>query len=227
MNWWEKLYDENLATILLDPAAGDELRKTVLFLSNVLELDHSIVFDQCCGDQAELYIQSAKKRETGASFEVGDAFQYITPTLCDAAFNWWTSFGYHSNDEVNSLMLKRALDSLKNGGKYALDYMNIPNLYQNFKKDVVIEQPLDGGVLTLLRESELDLLNDALLKTWTYTLPDGEKVVYESHTRLYTAIQLKEFFSRVGFINIKFFGDIDESPLTIESPRCIIIGEKP
>ncbi len=245
--WWKKFYDQHLAHMLLHPAAGDDSSKTCDFLINALQLkEGDRIFDQCCGtgrlalelaqrgfdltgiDLAEGYIEEAKKAQViRTHFEVADAFLYKTAKPCDAVINWWTSFGYSREDEQNCQMLTRAFESLKPGGYLAMDYMNVPNLYRHFRALVTTEREGDSGKTTLHRHSEIDLFNGQLLKKWHYILPNGESVEHETSTQLYTPPQLVEFFKRYGFTEIRLIGDIDGSDLTLESPRCIIIGRKP
>lgn len=248
--WWTKFYDQHLATLLLVPASGKEVLQTCDFLEKVLKLNpEDRIFDQCCGtgrlsielglrdfsitgiDQADIYIQQAKRDATthkiDAHYATADAFIYETDKLCDAAFNWWTSFGYSDDDQQNVKMLQRAYTSLRPGGLFALDYMNVPNLYRNFQPSMITRRKTDDGELVLLRESRIDSQLDILHKKWTYHLPSGEKVEHDSSTRLYTPRQLRQLFMESGFHDMHFYGDTDYSPLSLQSPRCIITGNKP
>ena len=45
-------------------------------------------------------------------FHCADAFHFIPDEPCDAAFNWYSSFGYAGSDEQNRQMLQCAFDSL-------------------------------------------------------------------------------------------------------------------
>ncbi len=250
-DWWTTFYDQNLADILLDPASGEEVQMTCNFLTEVLSLSPGdTIFDQCCGngrlalelglrdfsvigiDQADIYIQQATTEATNLKsdcvFETADAFQYTTPTPCHAAMNWWTSFGYADEDFQNLKMLKTAYDSLITGGKFALDYMNTPNLYRTFQPSMITRRQLPSGELILLRESSIDSIKDVLHKKWTYYLPNDNGVVsHDSSTRLYTPAQLAQLFSQAGFTDIEFYGDVDQRPLSLHSPRCIVVATKP
>lgn len=248
--WWKKFYDQHLATILLDPACGEEVILTCDFLEKVLKLTPSDrVFDQCCGtgrlsielgrrgfnitgiDQADTYIQQARHdaatHRIDAHYETADAFVYETDAPCDAVFNWWTSFGYSDDDQQNLKMLQRAYDSLRPGGLFALDYMNVPSIYRNFQPSMITRRETDDGELVLLRESRIDSELDILHKKWTYHLPNGDKVEHDSSTRLYTPGQLGQLFVKSGFQDINFYGNTDYSGLSLHSPRCIITGQKP
>ncbi len=245
--WWKDFYDEHLAHVLLHPATGEDSKRTCDFLIEALNLapsDH--VFDQCCGtgriaielakrghsvtgiDLADIYIREAQSADQpNTFFTVEDAFLYQTPSPCDAAINWWTSFGYSDQDSQNIEMMLRAYSSLKPGGMFAMDYMNVPNLYRTFQPIVTTERENKDGITILERQSKIDFPSGQLLKTWSYTLPDNKQIQHETSTRLYSPEQLYSFFKTVGFTEINLFGDIDHSDLTLESPRCIIVGKKP
>lgn len=247
--WWKPLYDDLLASALLEESNGEELEQTVDFLISALQLrPGSTLFDQCCGtgrmalafakrgyrvtgvDLTEAYIERARVKADHAKlsidFHTGDAFVFSASPLCDGAVNWWTSFGY-ADDARNLTMLQRAFESLKPGSRFALDFINAPGLYRAFQPSVITRASHRDGSFILLRESELDLAGGVIRKLWTYVLENGKRVIHRSSVRLYDPHTLGEILGKAGFSNIHFFGDHRGGKLTIESPRCIAIGEKP
>jgi ubiquinone/menaquinone biosynthesis C-methylase UbiE len=243
--WWETFYDDNLADMLLEQTSPVEIERAADFLIQALGLaGGERVLDQCCGsgrltwemaqrgfemhgmDLIPGYIDRAKQRGPEGShapeFEVADAFEFRADPPCDAVFNWWTSFGYSEANETNTLMLRRAWESLRPGGRYALDFMNVPGLYRHFLPHVVTR----NGEVTLVRESTLDLPANVIRKQWTYFLPGGRRVVHHSAVRLYDPAALRRLFEAAGFSEVTFFGDVDASPLTLNSPRCIVLAHK-
>lgn len=244
--WWQTFYDENLADMLLEQTSAAEISRAADFLIQALALrSGESVLDQCCGsgrltwemarrgysmrgmDLIPGYIQRAQQREPASAnvpcFEVADAFVFKADPPCDAVFNWWTSFGYAEDDAINTLMLRRAWESLRPGGRYALDFMNVPGLYRHFLPHVVTR----CGEVTLIRESTLDLSASVIRKQWTYFLPEGRRVVHHSAVRLYDPAALRRMFEAAGFADVTYFGDVDASPLTLNSPRCIITAHRP
>lgn len=250
-SWWADLYDDLLADILLENTSSSEIEATLDFLKSALCLSKGdLLFDQCCGtgrlsvplaekgfqvigiDLIDSYVESAQKRasELGvqASFIAADAFQYESEVPCAGAFNWWTSFGYEASDEKNLLMLGRAFRSISPGGYYALDFMNVPGVIYHFKPEVVTRgmSKADGEIL-LVRESHCDIENGIMHKKWDYFLESGRRVQHHSTVRLYDPPTLKRLFETAGFRNIRIFGDLDESKITLNSPRCIILAQRP
>lgn len=243
--WWHTFYDDHLAAMLLDNTSEAEIQRTADFLENILEVcSHSRILDQCCGtgrlswalakrghallgvDLIPRYIERAKAGGVATpvpEFIAADALTYVAAAPCDAAFNWWTSFGYVAEDTENLRMLQRVCESLKPGGVFALDTMNVPGLYRHFRPQVVTRH--DG--VTLVRESSLDLAAGVIRKQWTYFLPDGKRVEHETAVRLYDPAMLRKLFTQAGFSDVRFLGDVDASPLTLDSPRCLVIARKP
>ena len=239
--WWPELYDDFLAEMLLDDTS--DIEPTLRFLVERLRLAPGArVFDQCSGtgrlaiplakwgadvigvEQAARYVERARSRAAGlsAKFEIGDAFEYVPAQPCAAAINWWTSFGYLADDEANVRMLRRALEALAPGGRFALDYPNVPNLCAVFRPHEITRK----GNITMLRESTLDLPRGLLLKKWTF-VTDTQRVERTSLLRLYAPDRLAQLLAAVGFVDIELFGGVDAAPLALDRPRCIAVGVRP
>jgi SAM-dependent methyltransferase len=249
-NWWSELYDDQLADVLLDSTDPEDDSATVRFLVELLGLERgSRVFDQCSGtgrlsiplarwgaqvvgvEQAARYVERARGRAREASvdatFIAGDAFEVVPDPPCDAAINWWTSFGYLPDDAGNARMLRRAFEALVPGGRFALDYPNVPNLYAAWRPQQVDRRTVRGEEIVLLRESELDLANGVLHKRWTFVPPSGRRSERRTTIRLYTPDRLAALVASVGFVDIRLLGGTDGHAITLDSPRCILMARRP
>ncbi|WP_163832804.1 class I SAM-dependent methyltransferase [Spartinivicinus ruber] len=248
--WWYQLYDKNLADILLENTDSLNAKKIINFLQQELGL-HSgqKVLDQCCGtgrlalqlakqhevvgvDIVPEYIELAAKKANKHKLEIqlycDDAFNFALPKTADVAINWWTSFGYTADDNLNLQMINRAYESLKVEGHFALDFMNVPKLYRDFQADVMtkIKRNNNCEELVLVRHSEIDFEHDILKKDWYYFIEEGERVHYQSEVKLYSPAQLMSLFEVAGFSRVRLFGDVDGQPLSLDSPRCIVVGQR-
>jgi SAM-dependent methyltransferase len=242
MNWWEPLYDDLLAELLLERADVDP---TLDFLWSALDLTRGArVLDQCCGigsvaiplaargarvvgvDQSARYVERARSDASRAGVEVelaaADARTYLPPARVDAAFNWWTSFGY-ADDESNARMLERAWAALVPGGAFALDFMNVAGVLRGFQRSVVDRK---HGIV-LVRETEVALDAGVMKKRWTYFLEDGRRVEKESAVRLYMPHDLAAMLRAAGFADVVLYGDVNREPLRLDSPRCIAVARRP
>jgi SAM-dependent methyltransferase len=248
-DWWTTLYDDVLAELVLVRRDPEELRATVAFLGDVLGLrPGAVVFDQCCGigslsmplaeagahvlgvDQCAAYVERAR-REAGArglpcTFHTADAFEFVPAQPCDAALNWATSFGYAADDRRNRDMLRRACAALRAGGRFVLDYHNIPFVLRHFREHMVRRHATPAGEILLLRESVLRLDRGTLEQDWTFVLPDGRRRVGHGAVRLYLPHALADMLREAGFTDVEFRGGVRGEPLGPDSPRCICLARK-
>ncbi len=248
LDWWATFYDEHFADFFMAVADGDELEATVDFLRKRLGIQKAQrVFDQCCGngrlslplaeagahlvgvDLNSDYIQKATARAQfknfACDFYAADAYEFVSPAVCDAAFNWYTSFGFAASDDQNFQMLQNAFASLKPGGSYALDYFNAEHVLKFFKKLMRREYVTSAGHVELVRESRIH--SSRMEQCWTYVWPDGRQVSKTSSFALYTPGDIAGMFTKSGFITIEQYGDVWGAGLSANLHRCICIGRKP
>lgn len=250
--WCQNFFSDVFANAHLVRHDAAALAATVRFLQNVLHLETGMrVFDQCCGvgdvslalaargmvvtgvDLMPSYIERAIARaaDLGANcdFYAGDAGVFVPDQPCDAAINWWTSFGYSVSDDENIQMLHRAFDALKPGGYFALDYMNAPARLAAFNGRDVVEDVYilpDGSISRW--ESRLLAGGTLLQKTWHYTDAAGKTEVFEGQgAKLYTVEDLQNLLTQAGFENTQFYGSDTGDAYTLQSPRCIAVAQKP
>lgn len=241
--WWTELYDRLLADVLLE---REQAPNAVLdFLERALGVAPGArLFDQCCGigslavplaargyevvgcDLGDGYVERGRAAAAAAGVRVelhhADAFAFVPEAPCAGAFNWWTGFGYARDDARNLEMLRRAAEALVPGGRLVLDTMNVPGVLRDFRPTV---HTVRGGV-QLTRESALDVDAGLLHKRWIYTRDDGHRVERRSTMRLHTPWELRALLHAAGFTHVRMVGDVDEQPLTIDSPRCIAIATR-
>lgn len=247
MTWSAAFFDDDFAEQHLARPNARMTEEALAFLIAKLGLrPGQTVFDQCCGigsmsiplaahgyrvigiDLIPSYIARAQKAAEGdCLFAAADAYAYVTPEPCDAAINWWTSFGYSPDDMQNLKMLQRVAESLKPGGMFALDYMNAPRRLQSFaaKDEEFSAVRMPSGVSVW--ESRLDRAQRMVVRTWHFFGKDGRSV--EKHgggAKLYDAADLERLFQAAGFTDIAFYGSTRGEPLSTHSPRCIVVARK-
>lgn len=247
-DWWTALYDDLLADLLLDGDAteADQTADALVGLLHLAPGDR--VFDQGCGtgrvalpllqrglrvfgiDGVPAYIERARRAagdHPGATFAVGDIHHDGPPEPCDGAFSWWTCLGYHPTDAENRRPLARALAALRPGGRYALDTMNVASVLRRFRpvETHTLERP--EGTVSLTRTSRFDLAAGVLHKEWAWTLPDGRILRRPSAVRAYLPHEWIRLMTEIGFQVEAAWGDLDRSPLTEDSPRCILVARRP
>ncbi len=249
--WWTSFFDDDYASYGLASTPPELLEQTVRFLLSTLELQPgALTLDQCSGigrlgmpmaergvriigvEQAATYVAASQsevdRRQLPCRFIQGDAFEFVSPEPCDAAFNWFTSFGYSPDDAINIRMLQRVFESLKPGGRFVLDYMNLPRVFADFKESQ-IDRPAATALhgLIVMMENKPDFSKGMMHSTWTFLHPDGRRVERPIRTRLLMPTDFVRMFGAVGFEDVRLHGWIDGEPLTRLSRRCIVFGRKP
>ncbi len=244
-DWWTEFHNLETATLFLQrPTEVQD--KLTSFLKRHLQLTkNQVIFDQCCGigtvtqpleegedikiigvDICKEYIEYVNEKKefrvSSSEYYCEDAFEFVPQETCDAAINWYSSFGYANTDEHNIQMFQRVADSLKSGGYFALDFLNVAGVLNDFKACMMRKN--EKAETMIVRDCWLDLENGRLEQDWHYFGKINQ--VKHSSVKLYLPHQLKEMLAQCGFENFQFFGDLDDSPLTITSPRCIIVAQK-
>lgn len=239
MTWWRDLYDERVAALLLDAVDDAESEATADFLVERLGLRAGDrVFDQCAGtgrlsaplaargfavvavEQSDAYVARIHERAPAVEAHAGDAFEFVARPPCAAAFNWWTSFGYLADDAGNLRMLRRAFESLRPDGRFALDFLNLPQILRAFRAHEVAHR----AGLTLTRHTGLDLARGLMHKRWQIE-PGG--IVRDTTVRAYQPHELVRLAEQAGFADVALVGSIRGEPLELDSPRCILLARCP
>lgn len=249
-NWWNSFYEDVPFHLYLERHDAAELELTLRFLTERLHVQPGArLFDQCCGmgslslpfaergyevvgvDLCESFIARAQSSTINgagnAEFFVGDAFAFLPVSACDAAFNWYTSFGYSAEDDENLKMIQRAFESLKPGSWFALDFPNVPMILRNFKPSMEHRLSTPDGEIVIVRQCRIDSVTNVMHQTWNWKLPDGRVVSNNSTLRLYQPDELVKLFQRAGFTEVQLFGGLNGEERTDESGRCICIGRRP
>ncbi len=250
-NWWQTFFDDDYAAYGLANDPPEIIERSVNLIIRALELrpGHT-VFDQCCGigrisiplaqrgiqiigvDLVESYVRTARQRATEANlpceFHVGDACNFVSPRPCDAAINWFTSFGYTPDDEHNILTLRRVFESLKPGGRFLMDYLNVPGVMANFRASHV-DRPTAPALanVIVIHETRPDFLKGMIDSDWTFLYPDGRRITRRVSTRAYMPHEIVSLLRRCGFEDIHLLGSADGEPFERTSRRCIVLATRP
>lgn len=249
-NWWESFYDEGFAAAVMD--AGDDARsqQEADFLVEALQLEPGArVFDQCCGigrlslvlarrgfsvvgvDAIPDYIARAHAAcaaaQHDAEFHAADARDFVPTPSCAGAFNAWSSFGYLHSDAENARILASAFRAIQPGGRFVLDYFGVISLLRSFREVAQFHYSGRAGSTPVTRRSRLDLQGGILEQTWEYRTADGTLHTKQSCTKLYLPHDLVRLLEGVGFRVVALHGDLEFSPVTLESPRCVVVAERP
>lgn len=141
----------------------------------------------------------------------------------DAAFNIFSSWGYLESEDEDQKVLTAVARALKPGGAFLLETAHRDWMIRHFQSHAWSE----GVGVLVLEDRVLDLLSGRLLSTWTAIYNDGRRRQWQVNTRHYTAAELRRMLESAGFTISQSFGGYDGAPLTLESPRLILVASLP
>jgi SAM-dependent methyltransferase len=135
----------------------------------------------------------------------------------DAVLNLFTSFGYFRYDFENMRVVQSAADSLKPGGVFVLDYLNIQPAMKNLVEAETVEK--HGFTFQLKRFVE----NNSLIKM-IQVIDGNEHYEFREEVNLLSRIDFERYFAAAGLKITAVFGDYRLGEFHQEdSPRLIFI----
>ncbi len=204
----------------------------------------SSLLDLCCGtgrhalplaqqgyrvtglDQNENFLQQAQAEAEAKGIKVrwvqSDMRLIPFENEFDAVINIFTSFGYLEDEDEDLRVLQQIQHALKPGGHFLLETIYQPRVMRNYSPHGIIRYN-DG--LIVLEERHLDLLGSRNEIGITMLFPEGQRAEHRQSIRVYTLTELVRMLAAVGIQMQAYYGDLDGSPLTLDS-RLVIVGQK-
>ena len=128
--------------------------------------------------------------------------------------------GYYEKDEEFFYILEKVFELLTQNGFFVLDYFNRNFVIKNIVAKTVEE--IDDSTITQNRFIE----GDRIVKEITIDRKGRVNKFFES-VRMFSSDELINMIQKLGFNNVKTFGDFRGNPFELESsPRIIIIVNK-
>ncbi|NQU76055.1 MAG: class I SAM-dependent methyltransferase [Planctomycetes bacterium] len=251
MEWFKRFYAEDYFLYRYEPRLDELPIKEVEFLLEHGRLDFSgphrpRVFDICCGVgrharplaargcevigvdlanksvQAAVELAGAEGLADRCKFYLGDIRTFETPRDCDLAINIFTSFGYFESDAADAVIMAKAGQSLRPGGRFILDVINREAAIADFK----LREKRGRRGNYVIQQSRLDLENGRMIAHWTFVRGKCRSE-HTVNIRLYALHELIRMAAGCGLKFVQAFGDFDGRPFDPKTPRCIFIAEKP
>jgi SAM-dependent methyltransferase len=167
----------------------------------------------------DLARRDAAERGVAVDYVEGDMRRLPWHDRFDAVVSWFTSFGYF-DDGDNRTVLAAAFSALKPGGSLLVETMNKDRLLQTFQPFLVDErdgdymidrnryEPLTGRIV-----SDRVIVRDGIVRNAPFFV------------RLFSYTELAGWLHEAGFADVAGYGR-DEQPLTLNSNRMIVVGER-
>jgi SAM-dependent methyltransferase len=140
----------------------------------------------------------------------------------DYVFNLFTSFGYFESADENRLVLDNVSASLKSGGQFVLDYLNVEYAEAHSMKDEV--QAMGDNIYYLTRWSDA---THFFKRITIHDLRGGEPLEYQERVAKLTLQDFSRMLAADGLTIDEVFGDYGLHRYDVErSPRMIVVASK-
>lgn len=247
--WYARLFGKPYIATYADRLKPERTLAEVDFIERALGLEPGMrVLDTACGhgrhlvelaargyrvtgvdlDPYSLDLARKAAEERGVSERVslrrGDLRETPFVEEFDAAFNYFTSFGYFESEAEDERALHSVACALEPGGRFLLETINLYYLPQVFR-DRDEWQTYSTGY-SMMAERSWDLLSGRLHERRTVRDPEGHQEVYDATLRLYSASELSAMLWRVGLSVEAALSAPDGAPCTLNSQRLAIVARK-
>jgi len=135
----------------------------------------------------------------------------------DAVVCWFTSFGYHEDDELRGV-LRGVRAALRPGGRFVLDLNNLPVLMSRYLPATVVER--DGDLLVTIHR--FDPVESRGYADYV-AMRGGEARRYPTFVRMFTFPELRDWLLAAGFSRVDAYGR-DGEPLNMEHRRLVAVA---
>ena len=239
-NWYENWFGNEYLTVYAH-RDEDEARQLVQLILTYINLDKNAkIIDLCCGqgrhaflfaregfevygfDLSRTLLQVAKYKndQSNNTFFIQADMRYI-PAMhsFDLLLNLFTSFGYFETDIENKTVFQQFHQVLKTGGYFVFDYFHTPYIVANLER----YQSEQIGDLTV--EQERFIEGSRVQKIIRLNRQGKQSTFYES-VKMYKPDQILKMMEETSLSVRYIFGDYRGSPLSEDSERIIIIGQK-
>ncbi len=247
MAWYEELFNLDYDRVYFPTFTPERNRQEADFIQASLQLPMGArVLDLACGhgrhaleiaqrgfrvtglDLNPRFIEMGRKAAQAMNlhnveFIAGDMRDFSLETPFDAAYCYYTSFGYFP-DEENFKVLQRVAAALKSSGKFLLETTNRDSFIHRIEHQPRRWDEPEPGLLIL--EDDRFNARTSRIHTRAIVLDQGQRRMVEYDIKLYTHTELEDLFEQAGMKVIATYGNKDFSPYSVASPRMAVIGQK-
>jgi SAM-dependent methyltransferase len=163
--------------------------------------------------------RNARARGVEVDYRVGDLRELSLAAEFDAAFNWFTGFGYF-DDATDRDILRRYHAALKPGGRLLLELQNRDRLLRYFNPSSGF--PHEVGTDLMLDHSTFDPISGRTT-TKRFILRGGRIRRTEYSVRVFAFTEIRDWLLDAGFAGVEAF-DRDGATFSIESRRMAVIA---
>ena len=238
--WFKEWFDSPYYRLLYSERDEAEARKFINNLLKYLPLaGDGRILDLACGngrhsvylaelgyqvvgvDIAENQIKQAKPYENeNLSFYKHDMRKPLNLGYFDVLLNLFTSFGYFELDEEHEQVIRNVEKSLKSGGWFLIDFLNVYKAVNNLRPHEIIHK--SGCTFHINR-----YLENGFIKKDILVEDENKNLHFKEKVRALTLHNFEEYLKGTNFTVQKIFGDYNLNGFDPhKSERLIIAAQK-
>jgi ubiquinone/menaquinone biosynthesis C-methylase UbiE len=134
----------------------------------------------------------------------------------------FTSFGYFADTTEDKRVLASAYRALSSNGTFVLDTLNRGHVLASL---IPTEEKQLGEMCIRIRRH---ITEDGLRveKETRVTQPGSPVTTYRESVRMYEKGEIKDMLEQIGFVNARFFGNLQGEVFSSSSPRMVFVASK-
>ncbi len=181
-------------------------------------------------DLSEELLDRARRRTAEEGLDItfiqGDMRDAPGVSAFDLVVNFFTSFGYFSEDRENARVLDAIARSLRPGGRFLMDYLNrayvLSTLVPEDRRNV---EGMEVEQRRWITGDPSEAGGHVRINKHVRIREGGVERNYDESVRMYTLKELDAMVDRAGLKVTQTFGDFDGRAVSDDAPRNILIGE--
>ena len=244
--WYEKTFGRNYLS-LYPHRNDDEAAQDIAHLLKLIDPPRNLpLLDLCCGagrhlialrregftqltglDLSEDLLAEARRRLTAADMSdvrllSADMRKIPVSQTYNTIISLFTSFGYFTDRHEDERVLASAYGALAVHGNFVLDTLNRKHVLASLVP--AEERDLGEMHISIRRHITPDELR--VEKETRVTQPGLPDTTYRESVRMYQRHEIEDMLTQIGFINTRFFGDLQGQPFSDSSPRMVFATSK-
>jgi SAM-dependent methyltransferase len=171
-------------------------------------------------DSSALLLDAARRAGSNADYRLGDLRRLPVDGPFDAAFSWFTSFGYFE-DEENRRVLSEYRRVLRPGGRLLIETQNHDEFVRRFTP-APFSHAVQLGDDLMVDTSEFDCV-EGRIETDRLVVRDGQLRRSHHSVRLPTIPEFRAWLTDAGFAAVEFLARDGQAP-AIDRPRLVVLA---
>jgi SAM-dependent methyltransferase len=236
-SFWETMYPFLMTEERMENAPDE-----VISALSLIGFEGEDVLDLCCGvgrhtvelarqgfavtgvDRSPFLLSKARERAEAEPVDVewieSDMRDFVRAESYDLVLNMFTSFGYFEDKNDDLEVLGKIFANLRPGGKFLMDTFGKEQLAAVFQPTTSEVAP-NGDMLIRRHEVRDDWCR--IRNEWI-VVSDGKATSFDFELTVYSAQELKDRISSVGFRQVRVFGDLRGSEYGPGLERLVVVA---